>query len=121
MAAWTRQLPVAALALVVLLPAGCGPGVPVAGGRRGRRPAQRPGSGDPDPEPDLVARRPGQPVRTPAPRPDAAWCRPATAGWRSCPARGPVSGPGEPAPYVVEVEGGLGVDPAGFAREVERS
>ena len=36
------------------------------------------------------------------------------------PGRGPVSGPGEAAPYVVEVEGGLGVDPAAFAREVEQ-
>lgn len=31
-----------------------------------------------------------------------------------------VSGPGRPTPYLVEVEGGLGVDAAGFAREVER-
>ena len=31
-----------------------------------------------------------------------------------------MSGPGAPAPYVVEVEGGLGVDPAAFAREVEQ-
>ena len=32
---------------------------------------------------------------------------------------GPVSGPGAPASYVVEVEGGLGVDPQAFAREVD--
>ena len=36
------------------------------------------------------------------------------------PGRGAVSGPGAAAPYVVEVEGGLGVDPAAFAREVEQ-
>ncbi len=36
------------------------------------------------------------------------------------PGRGAVSGPGEAAPYVVEVEGGLGVDPGAFAREVEQ-
>ena len=36
------------------------------------------------------------------------------------PGRGAVSGPGEAAPYVVEVEGGLGVDAAAFAREVEQ-
>jgi hypothetical protein len=36
------------------------------------------------------------------------------------PGRGAVSGPGPAAPYVVEVEGGLGVDPAAFAREVEQ-
>ena len=36
------------------------------------------------------------------------------------PGRGAVSGPGEAAPYVVEVEGGLGVDPVAFAREVEQ-
>ena len=36
------------------------------------------------------------------------------------PGRGAVSGPGEAAPYLVEVEGGLGVDPAAFAREVEQ-
>ena len=31
-----------------------------------------------------------------------------------------VSGPGEPTSYVVEVEGGLGIDPVAFAREVDR-
>ena len=36
------------------------------------------------------------------------------------PGRGAVSGPGDPAPYVVEVEGGLGVDAGAFAREVEQ-
>jgi hypothetical protein len=36
------------------------------------------------------------------------------------PGRGPVSGTGEAAPYVVEVEGGLGVDPVAFASEVEQ-
>jgi hypothetical protein len=36
------------------------------------------------------------------------------------PGRGAVSGAGVAAPYAVEVEGGLGVDPAAFAGEVER-
>ena len=36
------------------------------------------------------------------------------------PGGGAASGPGEATPYVVEVEGGLGVDPAAFAREVEQ-
>ena len=36
------------------------------------------------------------------------------------PGRGAVSGPGEAAPYVVEVEGGIGVDPVAFGREVEQ-
>ena len=36
------------------------------------------------------------------------------------PGAGPVSGPGEPLPYVVEVEGGLGVDAQAFARDVDR-
>ena len=36
------------------------------------------------------------------------------------PGAGPVSGPGAPTAYVVEVEGGLGVDARAFAREVDR-
>lgn len=36
------------------------------------------------------------------------------------PGRSAASGPGRPTPYLVEVEGGLGVDAGGFAREVER-
>ena len=36
------------------------------------------------------------------------------------PGTGPVSGPGQATPYVVEVEGGLGIDAAAFAREVDR-
>ena len=35
------------------------------------------------------------------------------------PGTGPVSGPGQPTAYLVEVEGGLGVDGAAFAREVD--
>ena len=36
------------------------------------------------------------------------------------PGQSAVSGPGEATPYVVEVEGGLGVDPQAFAADVDR-
>ena len=36
------------------------------------------------------------------------------------PGQSAVSGPGEPTAYVVEVEGGLGVDPEAFAADVDR-
>ena len=79
-----------------------------------------------------VARAPG-PTPTPTPTPTASSSpspppapspTPVVASGDGrlavVPGRGAVSGPGEAAPYVVEVEGGLGVDPVAFAREVEQ-
>lgn len=73
-------------------------------------------SATPTPSPSAS---PSLPPSPPAPAPTSVVER-GDGGLAEVPGTGPVSGPGEPTSYVVEVEGGLGVDPQAFARDVDR-
>ena len=78
----------------------------------------------PSPTPSPTSSPTSGPTPSPSPAPPAPSPTPVVASGDGTlavvPGRGAVSGPGEAAPYVVEVEGGLGVDPVAFAREVEQ-
>ena len=73
----------------------------------------------PPPTPSPSSSPSSSPTPTPAPSPTPVLAE-GDGRLAVVPGRGPASGSGEAAPYVVEVEGGLGVDPAAFAREVEQ-
>ena len=103
-----RALTLLGLAAVLAVTAGCGQGTGASAGPAAPAPGTSPSSASPSTSPS--------PSPTPEPTPVV---QAGDGALTVVPGTTVASGPGEAVPYVVEVEGGLGVGPAQFAADVD--